>query len=148
MIQPGTYKARVSEWGLTTAQNDAEQMCIVFDLAGHPGEPSPPLFCSFTDAALELSVRWLRACGWEGDNPATATLDKKRVVLVTIAEETYEGKKRMRVVNVGDSPIVRFAMGTDRAKSFGSRIAQRIALLEGRDSVRRDEPDPEPGANG
>jgi len=138
MFQPGTYKARVSDYGPTLSKGDAEQVCVIFEIQGHAGEPSPPLYCSFSDAALELSTRWLRVCGWPGDNPATMQLDKKRTVLVTIAEEIYDGRKTMRIVNVAESPIVRYAMPADRAGAWGRRIAARIALMEGRAETREE----------
>src|SRR5438445_10684785 len=82
-LQPeGTYRARATTWGLGSTGGDKEQVAVTFKLLDYPGKVIT-YYGSFSEAALEFTVKALRTCGWTGvDISDLQGLDTNEVSLV------------------------------------------------------------------
>lgn len=137
---PGTYRARAVGAELSTTSTGKEQIAVQFQLLEHEGE-TLLWFGYFTERALPITVRALRACGWQGNDlqDLTGILDNE--VDLVCANEEYNGTTRLKVQFVnrpGEMPFVQ-PMEDTAARSFAARMKGQIAALGGA-SGRRSAP--------
>lgn len=133
LIPAGQYRARgvSAQLGFTNA--DKEQVAISFALLqpGFEGQHMP-YYGTFSEKALEHTLKALRACGWKGvDLSDLSGIDANEVVLV-IEHETFEGVTRAKVkwVNDGTAGLLKKVMDPAAAKSFAQRMRGAIATAD------------------
>lgn len=132
IIPAGTYRGRATEAQLGTTSTGKEQVAISFQLLtpGYEGQHLP-YYGLFTDAALEITVKALRACGWQGvDLSDLSGIDTNEVNLV-VEHETYNGVTRARIkwVNDGTAGLLKNVLGDAEKKAFAQRMRGAIAAL-------------------
>lgn len=132
LIPEGTYRGRATDAQLGTTSTGKEQVAIGFQLLtpGYEGQHLP-YYGLFTDAALEITIKALRACGWQGVDLADLTgVDTNEVNLV-VEHDTYNGVTRARVkwVNDGTAGLLRNVLGDVEKKAFATRMRGAIAAL-------------------
>lgn len=132
IIPAGTYRGRATEAQLGTTSTGKEQVAISFQLLtpGYEGQHLP-YYGLFTDAALEITVKALRACGWQGVDLSDLTgIDTNEVNLV-VEHETYNGVTRARIkwVNDGTAGLLKNVLGDTERKAFAQRMRGAIAAL-------------------
>ncbi len=146
MIDAGTYRAKAVSAALGNTSTGKEQLGIEFELMDVDGVAGPHItyYGYFTDAALEFTVKALRACGWKGtDLTDLAGLTDNEVSLV-IAHEEYEGKVTAKVqwVNAPGGLAMKSQLDPDAAKMKG-----RIAALGTTSARQIREPKPPKSQN-
>lgn len=132
LIPAGTYRARATEAQLGTTDTGKEQVAISFQLLtpGFEGQHLP-YYGFFTEKALEVTVKALRACGWAGVDLSDLTgIDTNEVNLV-VEHEEYNGVTRAKVrwVNDGSVGLLKNVLGDVERKAFANRMRAAIATL-------------------
>lgn len=132
LIPAGTYRARATEAQLGTTDTGKEQVAISFQLLtpGFEGQHLP-YYGFFTEKALEVTVKALRACGWQGvDLSDLSGIDANEVNLV-VEHEEYNGVTRAKVrwVNDGSVGLLKNVLGDAERKSFAQRMRGAIAAV-------------------
>lgn len=130
----GTLRATFEKYELGLAGTGNEQIGFLFRIAEEPflGKATTS-YGSFSDAALPITLRVLRALGWEGNQIASIGRDLKKgteVDLVFELEE-YNGEKRSKVKFVNAAGQIRLAsvLNDDQRKAFGREVQAKIDLL-------------------
>lgn len=129
----GVYRARAVSATLGENSKGNEQVAIQFRfLAAELVGQTITWYGTFTDKSADISIKALRACGWQGnDLTELLGIDANDVDLV-VANETWEGKSRTKVKWV--NPINALAMGTplaqDKAKAFAARMKGTILAFD------------------
>jgi hypothetical protein len=98
MIQEGIHRARCT--GEADAQfgyssQGTEQISLLFDLLDESDTPTGERitwFGYFSEKAIPIAIRALRACGWQGDNMTDLTGVDSQPVDLVIKHEPYEDK--------------------------------------------------------
>lgn len=127
-LKNGKYRGRGIQ-GVLTTSGDKECVMVEFELLEHEGQ-SLTWWGYFTDAAMEITFKALRNCGWTGTDLQDLTgLDANEVILV-VENETYQGKTRPKVKWVNSLGGLGLAepLSVDAAKSFAARM--KGALLK------------------
>lgn len=132
IIPAGTYRARAIEAQLGTTNTGKEQVAISFQLLtpGFEGQHLP-YYGFFTESALEVTVKALRACGWTGiDLSDLAGIETNEVNLV-VEHEEYNGVTRAKVkwVNDGSAGLLKNVLGDTERKAFANRMRGAIAAI-------------------
>lgn len=132
-LNNGKYRARATEWDLAEAGTGSPQVAVGFELLddGYVGRRIT-WYGYWSDAALEITVKALRACGWKGNDLLELSgLDANEVDLV-IENEEYEGQwtPRVKFVNVPGGLAIKAPMSDDKRKAFAAQMRQKIAGLD------------------
>ena len=134
---PGTYRARVTavedvQFGMSHGGNEQIAVPFVVTQGDAQGE-TITWFGSFTDKAVEITLKALRACGWQGDdlNDLTGVVDNE--VELVCAVETYNEKTSLKVKWVnkpgeGKVKLERPLDGGQRA-AFAARMKGTVIAL-------------------
>jgi hypothetical protein len=105
-IQPGTYEARVSDYGIGTVKDGAPQVMVLLNYKDQDGDSHDVTwFGSLKEGkAQEITLKALLTMGFAGDDVAALAdgihsnlLDAVTPVSIVIEEHEYQGKKSMRV---------------------------------------------------
>lgn len=151
MISQGTYRARPKSATLSVSGSGKEQVSVVFDLLdpGFEGQTLQWWGYFSSDKAVEIAVKALRTCGWQGNDLQDLTsVDPECEVELVVELEEYEGKTRPKVkwVNAPGGPTAP-PLEAQKAKAFAASMKARIAALEGgapRTTTRKPAPAPKP----
>ena len=135
-IDNGKYRGRALEWGLGLTGTGKEQIGILFEFLDRP-ETQMVWYGFFTDAALETTVKALRACGWQGDDPSELNdngggLDANEVTLVVEHETDQQGawRPKIRWVNRAGGFGMKNQLAGSDAKAFGAGLRGKILALD------------------
>lgn len=140
----GTWRARVTslddvQFGMSGNNNEQIAIPFVVTQGEHEGA-TITYFGSFTDKAMEHTIKALRNCGWQGDdlNDLTGLTDNE--VELVCALETYNEKTTLRVrwVNKPGEGKVKLERPLDAAQraQFAARMKGTvIALRQGAPSA-------------
>ncbi len=160
--RPGIFKARPLSWAVRTADSGAVAIAIEYVVLAQLDGTSwvdwsaadehavfGDTYVVKRDGTVHTSgVEQLAAAlGWNGDLRAVAGAPPQVVVQITVKEEEYQGKKRLKVswVNPGDySPRPEAASDSDVARlqvRFGSLLRAAAAV-----SAKPPAPKPAPAA--
>jgi hypothetical protein len=136
VIEPGKYRAKAVEWGIGEAQTGNYQIGVAFELLDEAPGTSITWYGSFTDAALEFTLKALRAMGWQGDDVyeldnGGGHLDEKEVQLVVDHEE-YQGRvhAKVRWVNSLGGLAMQKRVSGDQLRGFAAGMKAKILGLE------------------
>lgn len=136
LIPAGTYRARATEAQLGETSKGAEQVAIGFQVLT-PGFESYRLayYGTFGEKALPITVKALRACGWQGiDLADLAGIDTNEVNLVVEHEEYPVGSgswtAKVKWVNDGNGGMLKNVLDPQAAKSFAQRMRGAIAGID------------------
>lgn len=156
MIEKGTYKAKAITGALGKAGTGKEQVGIEFALTDGSGN-TIWWYGFFTPDALPVTLRALRACGWEGDDLSDlAGIDAHEINLVIEHEEYPRGSGEIRAkvkwVNSGDGVGMKEQLAPDAAKAFAAQMKGRILALNaakpnGAGTKKAAPPPREPGSD-
>lgn len=147
MIEEQTVKARAVEAALGYTSQDNEQVAIDFVLLEGPNENAHiTYYGSFSEKAVEHTLKALRTCGWEGDDLSDLSgIDANEVELVIAHEEDLEGQLRARIrwVNAPGSRgiAMKTRMDEGAAKAFAERMKGHVLAHKQRTNGA---PTPEP----
>lgn len=113
ILDPGTYKAKIADYGMSKTQSGKPQAFIVFDVNGTNiswfGLLDPKSSDGVKKAPLEISVKTLLDCGFSGDTIEVMAAGKSSNCLeigkemdLVIEDDLYNGevKSRIKWVNV------------------------------------------------
>ena len=133
LIPPGTYRAKAVEAQLGETSGGAEQVAISFAVLT-PGFEQHHLayYGTFGEKALPITVKALRACGWQGlDLSDLSGIDANEVSLV-VEHEEYQGVTRARVkwVNEGGGALLKKQLDPQAARTFAQRMRGAIAAVD------------------
>jgi len=134
MITEGKHRAKAKEWALGETGTNKEQIGICFDLLDLPGEEIT-YYGFFTEKGLPITVKAMRACGWQGADLTDLTgLDSNEVTLV-IEEEEYppgsdEFAMKVKWVNSGGGLVMNKTLDEGGVKSFAARMLGAILALD------------------
>lgn len=150
LTPPGTYRARAVDAQLGETSSGKEQVAISFQLL-HPGFEGQHLayYGSFSERALPITLKALRACGWVGNDLADLTGIGSSEVNLVVEHEEYEGRiqARVRWVNSIATGLVKKQLDPTAAKAFAARMRGAIAALEaGSAPAPQAQPRPAQGA--
>jgi hypothetical protein len=116
----------------------AEQVGVACQFQEGPGKGQiRPWRGSFSDNAIEFTLRGLRALGWQGDDlrKIDGILPKNggKVAIATLEHEEYEGKWREKIAWLNDDGVAfsKPLEGPDFEK-FAARMRNVIPKVEGR----------------
>ncbi len=151
LIAQGKYQGRAKEWKLGETSTGKEQVAVEFEFRAGEQVHNLLWFGFFTDAALETTLKALRACGWKGtdvlelDTPQ-ADLSANEVTLV-VEHEVYEGVTRARIrwVNGSSGVGVVNALPAEKRANFAQRMKASILAAE-QGKPKASPPTPAPGA--
>jgi hypothetical protein len=98
VINEGNHRARCT--GEADAQfgyssNGTEQIALLFDLLDESDQPTGDRitwFGYFSEKAVPIAIKALRACGWQGDNFTDLTGVESQVVELVVKHEPYEDR--------------------------------------------------------
>lgn len=124
-IQPGRYRAQAVSIEFGISENGTDQAAILFSLLDSNETIGAYLY--FSEKAAERSIATLRVMGWKGIDISTLTAeDVSAEVDVTIAEDEYQGVKRLKVqwINApGSGPaMLKHVMDGAQKQSFAERM--------------------------
>jgi hypothetical protein len=154
VIEPGKYRARATEWGLGETSNNNMQIGVAFECLDLEPGTGITWYGSLTDAALEYTLKDLRAMGWQGDDITEldnngGKLDARDVQIVVVHEE-YQGKTRAKVkwVNSAGGLAMTNRVTGDKLKGFAAGLRGKILGLEpGRKPAPAAQPSRQPVRN-
>lgn len=138
MIDLGVHRVRATACALGETQTGKEQIGVELEFFECEGERLT-WYGFFTDASLEITLRALRALGWQGDDiteldgveDATSLLPSEAEAVVQ--EETYEGKTRLRVAFVnaaGGGVRLKQRLDPGKKAKLAERMKARILRLQ------------------
>jgi hypothetical protein len=133
-LKDGIYRARALGAGLGETKSGAEQVAIEFDFLDFEGTRLT-YYGTFSDKAVEHTLRALRTAGWRGDDLADLSSiggpDAPEVDLV-VENEEWEGKVRLKVrwVNPRGGLGMKAALAPDKAKAFAARMRGQVAAFD------------------
>lgn len=133
LIPAGVYRARATDAQLGQTNSGSEQVAIAFQVLTLGFENQRlAYYGQFGEKSLEITVKALRACGWQGLDLADLSGVSANEVNLVVEHETYEGKTRARVkwVNDGQAGLMKNVLDAGAAKSFAQRMRGAIANLE------------------
>jgi hypothetical protein len=145
VIEKGKQRAKALSWALGKASTGTVQIGVEFSLLDKPGE-SITWYGYLSDKAFELTIKALRACGWEGADLAELErqdcgLDKNEVVLVIEHEEYPENsgqwQAKVAFVNSGGGVAMKTKLQGDDLKAFAAEMKGRILAMDPSSAAKR-----------
>lgn len=136
LLPEGTYRARGLSAALGMTAQNKEQVGIEFVLLDSEGTEGARMtyFGSFSEKALEHTIKALRIAGWTGDDLSDFQGIGTTDVDLVVAHEEYEGKwsAKIKWVNPAGSggPALKAPMSPEQAKAFAARMKGQILGLE------------------
>lgn len=121
---PGRYKGRAASWGLGHSEKGTPQIAIELqvtegDLIGE----SITLYGAFTDAAHPYTFKTMRTLGWEGDDLGDLTGIDKNEVSFVVAEEEYNGERKLKVKGVYPLGVaLKNPMTPEQTRAFAAQM--------------------------
>ena len=105
MHQPGTYTAKVVDFGLMKSKAGLPMAAVMFEYQmKEGGSDRLTWFGSFKDGARKFSIETLVRLGFKGKNGAdlvrgngSGVLDQTKDFEIVVANEAYEGKTRSKI---------------------------------------------------
>lgn len=164
--RPGIFKARPLNWGVRTAESGAVAIALEYLILAQldgsawvdwSGADEHAVFGDTYVVKKDGSVhtsgveQLVAALGWNGDLRSVAGQPPQVVVQITVKEEEYQGKKRLKAswVNPGDySPRPEAASDGDVARlqvRFGS-LLRAAAAVAAKKAPAKPAPAPAPTA--
>jgi len=159
--QPGIYKARVTGWGLGEQSKESQSVPVVLDFAIVSRFEGGDVWDDWTQyeeqtitgyfyvvgrdgkVLADTVERLARALGWNGEPSALVGPPPEVIVQITVEQETYEGKARLKVKwinpeNYTPGTRVQDAQGVQQFRTqFGSQMrAAATAALKAQQSVQ------------
>ena len=104
--KPGIYEAKINDYGVSTTKKGDPMAMLRFSYADSDGNNHfVTWYGTFgTDKSAEISCEALAICGYSSSNLAdlakgagSGVLDENRVVSITLANDEYQGKVRLKV---------------------------------------------------
>lgn len=139
LIPKGTYRARAVNAKLGQGKN-APQVGIEFELLGDAALSGRRIsyYGSFSDAAMEFTLRALRTCGWRGDDVSSLIGITDNEVSLVIDQEEWEGKTRNKVkwVNPLGGLAMKAELAEDEAKKFAAKMRGKVAAFNKSEGLR------------
>lgn len=133
LIPAGTYRARAIEAQLGKTAKGSEQVGISFAVLT-PGFETQRLayYGQFGEKSLAITVKALRACGWQGLDLSDLRGIETNEVNLVVEHEEYEGTTRAKVKWVNDvsAGVVKDVLDPTAAKSFAQRMRAAIAGVD------------------
>ncbi len=137
-IVAGKYLAKCTgegnvQFGYT--KNGHEQIVIDFELLneGYEGQRVQWFGTFANEKSIEIAVKSLRACGWQGDNLTDLRGIDQNEVELDIGFEDFDGKRRMKVrwVNRPGSGrvVLKEVMGEREKQALAKRLRGAILAL-------------------
>lgn len=137
---PGTWRARVTaaedvQFGLSSNNNEQVAIPFVITQGEHQGELIT-YFGSFTEKAVDHTLKAMRNCGWQGDDLSNLVGITDNEVELVCAMEEYNGQMKLRVRWVNrpgegkvklDRPLDSAQRAAFAARMKGTVIAARQA---------------------
>jgi hypothetical protein len=123
MIKQGTYLAKVISHAISETKGGNPQAVVKFSLDAD-GPKTLTWYGSFSEKAIEITVKALLACGLQGNNPAGALEIGKEVSIVVEIEKDENGKERNKVRWVNSVHEIKNVIPQDAAKA-------KLSALEG-----------------
>lgn len=105
-LKPGIYEAKVSDYGVAETKKGDPMAMMRFTYADGDGDNHfITWYGTFgSEKSKEISCQALALCGYTSSNLAdlakgkgSNVLDESRLVSITVAQEDWEGKTRMKV---------------------------------------------------
>jgi len=105
-LKSGTFEAKVKDYGVTKTRKGDPMAMVRFEIVDADGDGhNITWYGTFSsEKAAEITCEALAVCGWTTKNPAdlakgsgSGVLDEDKIISLTIASDTYEGKTRMKV---------------------------------------------------
>jgi hypothetical protein len=132
-LENGKYRAKAvtGQWGIGKAGTGTPQVGIQFELLDRGGE-SITWYGFLSDKALPVTVKALRACGWEGADLSDLTgLDTHEVTLV-VENEEYNDKwsPRVKFVNSNAGLSMNNVLEGDGLKAFAAEMRAKILGID------------------
>ena len=149
--QLGSFRARAIEGSMAYSSNGNEQVGILFEILEGPyAGKSYQWNGYFSDGAKQIAFDALFSLGWDGQDFVSFTGITTNEVPVTLEEDTYEGKTRIRIgwVNRQGGLALKNRMTPSQAEEMRSKFAADIAAAAkraGRPPIAAAKP---PVANG
>jgi len=143
----------VKSYGLGKTGTGKVQLAITFDTTSEE-HPIVTAYLYFTDAAMEVTERALRALGWD---PVENQWKIDDLVMggdimgakasLTCAFDTYEDKRRFKVkfINDTDGGGLKERLSDDEARSFAASLRQKLGVTGGalkKASPKKQQPQP------
>lgn len=154
LIDRGDYRAKAVEAVLgKSSKKGTPQVAVKFELLDLPGQ-SITWFGYLSDAAFDITMRGLDACGFKGNDLADLSSitgeDAPEVVLVVDHEE-YEGKwsARVKFINAAGGPALQGALSPDEARLFAAKLKGKVVAYRqsaGTPAAASPKPTPRPAA--
>jgi hypothetical protein len=116
-------------------KNNHEQIALEFELLneGYEGQRVQWFGTFANEKSIEIAVKALRACGWQGDNLTDLSGIDQNEVELDIGYEEYLGKRHLRVrwVNRPGSGrvVLKEVMGEHEKKAMAQRLRGAIMAL-------------------
>lgn len=153
-IRPGRYRAQAVSIEFGVSETGTDQAAIMFSLLDSNETIGAYLY--FSEKAAERSIATLRVMGWKGLDIAAITADDVSAeVDITIAEDEYNGVKRLKVqwINApGSMPaLLKHVMDGAQKQSFAERMrglamqVQPVATAAPKPVAKPAAPKPAPG---
>lgn len=151
-MENGVYRARAVKGGLGETAGGQEQVAVEFELLDEGFQNQGiTWFGYFTEKSFEITMKALRACGWQGDNINDLVGLTSNTVELVIEKETYEGKTRSKVKWVnpegGGGLALKAPLDPVRATRFAASMRGKIAAFDqtgGQKKSRTGAQSPEP----
>jgi hypothetical protein len=135
MLPEGRYRAKAIKGEIGEGKS-AEQIGIEFVLteAGEFKGSHRTYYGSFSEAALEITIKAMRTAGWRGDDVADLSslsrADTPEVELV-VAHEEWEGKTREKIKWVNSAGGVALkALDQGKKQELAARIRKTVAAVD------------------
>jgi len=138
MIPEGKYRARGCEGALAETSSGNTQVAIDLEITEegeHEGQHRT-WYGSFSEKAMERTLKSLRLLGWEGDDLSNLTgIDRNDVWVTIVHEEDLEGNPRDRAAWINGSPGLAISKPLDQesAKAFAERMKGHVLAQKQRE---------------
>lgn len=136
--QPGNYRARATTAKLGWSNNDKPQVAILFKVVDPNGTEFTgeeiAAYLSLAEGAFEITIKALRACGWQGENISDLSTVGSEDCEIVVGEEEYQGKVQTKVrwVNrLGGALQLKREMAPDEALRFARSVRGRVIAASG-----------------
>jgi len=122
MIEAGTYLATVLSHAIGETKKGDPQAVVSFSVKTGKGPQKITYYGSFSEKAMEYTIKNLITCGLKGNNPAGDLEIGKEVELVIDIETGDDNKPRSKVKFINQVGSVRNAIPQDLAKAKLSQL--------------------------
>ena len=139
-MNDGKYRAQAKQWEIGEASTGTPQIGVCFALLDHPGEEIT-WYGFLSDAALKVTIKALRTCGWTGsDLDDLSGLDANEVSLVLVAEEYPAGSgtfaTKVKWVNSVGGLAMGKTLDADAKKAFAAKMKAKILAVDPSSAAR------------